>query len=168
MKINYPGKIGITLTLISRTRRAAIANAMASYGFASPMYEIAIYVWRHPGESQDAITEATLFDKATVARGAQKLEALGYIRRESSERDRRQYELYLTEKGAQVARGISDRINSVVAQASAGLGDEDRRIMYRALSSVCGNLARLAAKDEIDRGVCAAAAAAAPRNGASI
>ena len=140
MKINYPGKIGITLTLISRTRRAAIANAMASYGFASPMYEIAIYVWRHPGESQDAITEATLFDKATVARGAQKLEALGYIRRESSERVRRQYELYLTEKGEVLARDAYCAVIEWTDNLTRGLSETEKTQVAALLERMARNI----------------------------
>ena len=140
MKITHPGRIGFNLTLIARTRRAFVANAMSEYGFAPPMYEIAIYIWRHPGGSQDAVTEATLFDKATVARGAQKLEALGYIRRQCSERDRRQYELYLTEKGEVLASDAYRAFTQWTDILTRGLSETEKQYASALLERMARNI----------------------------
>ena len=157
----------LLIAKISRSIRRIKTEQMAEFHLKGPHVSCLYYLSAAPLTAAE-LCERCDEDKAAISRSLDYLEKTGHVCREGGADKRYRSMVYLTEKGAQVARGISDRINSVVAQASAGLGDEDRRSMYRALSSVCGNLARLAAKDEINRDVCAAAAAAAPRNGASI
>ena len=140
MKITHPGSLGFNLTLIARTRRTFVAKAMSDYGFAPPMYEIAIYIWRHPGGSQDAVTEATLFDKATVARGAQKLETLGYITRRCSEHDRRQYELYLTEKGEVLASRAYNAFTQWTDNLTRGMSEAEKAYVSAMLERMAKNI----------------------------
>lgn len=139
MKRDFHGSLGMSMTFITRTRRAALASRLP-YGFPSPMYEIAKYISRNPGVSQDAVTDMLRYDKATVARDTQKLEKLGYLRRVRSEKDRRQYELYLTESGEELATEVRLVISDWVAKLTAGMSEEEKHTAYELISRMADNV----------------------------
>lgn len=103
MKRNFHGNPLAVITYITRCRRAGIVSALPQYDFPGPIYDIAMCISKNPGISQDGVADKTRYDKATIARDAQKLEKGGYLRRESCTADRRQYELYLTGSGMKLA-----------------------------------------------------------------
>lgn len=141
MKRDFHGSIGWGLTFISRTRRAALSSALSEkYGFPTPMYEIAKYISKNPGVSQDAVTDMTRYDKATVARDAQKLEQLGYLRRVSSDRDRRQYELYLTDKGEALAEDVRLVVKQWYDKLTQGLSQREKELAYDLISRMANNV----------------------------
>ena len=51
--------------------------------------------------------------------------------------------LRLTEKGRDACRTIGGRIDAIVAEASAGLGAEERAVMYRALGTIGSRLEQI-------------------------
>ena len=85
---------------------------LRDYGFSGAMYMILLHIERHPGTTQDSIANHMFIDKCNVARRTKKLEALGYLYRETNQNDRRQNNLYLTEKG----RELVPVIRSYMAQ----------------------------------------------------
>ncbi len=139
MKRDFHGSLGMSMTFITRTRRAALTGKLP-YGFPSPMYEIAKYISKNPGVSQDAVTDMLRYDKATVARDTQKLEKLGYLRRVRSEKDRRQYELYLTDSGEQLAEEVRQVIRAWVKQLTTGFTEEERALAYEFISRMADNV----------------------------
>lgn len=126
MKQTSDGNFVLIFSFMGRCRRNALASALTEYNFPIPMYDIAMYVDRHPGTSQDSIVETTRYDKATIARDAQKLENGGYLVRKSSERDRRQYELYLTESGKKLADDARKAVLAWQSQITQGFTEEER------------------------------------------
>ncbi len=140
MKRDFHGSIVIGFTFLGRARRAALSNALQDYGFPIPMYDIAMFVSRNPGTSQDSIAEMTCYDKATIARDAQKLEAQGYLIRKSCDRDRRQYELYLTELGNKLAADAFAAINDWTKIITKGLSQEKQDELLSILMLMASNL----------------------------
>ena len=51
--------------------------------------------------------------------------------------------LLLTEKGAEAAKRIVEKIDGVLRYASEGLSEENRKIMYQSLHLVNDNLTKL-------------------------
>lgn len=66
----------------------------------------------------------------------------GYIVCEGAEKKRYKAPLRLTEKGRAAASGIAARIDRIVDAASEGLTEQERAVMYRALTRISGNLER--------------------------
>ncbi len=64
-------------------------------------------------------------DKASVARGARRLEELGHLRREQDPVDRRQYRLFLTQGGEEMLRIIEQAHLEFQRQLSRGVSPED-------------------------------------------
>ena len=140
MKRNFQGSIVLGISFLGRCRRNALTTALMDYNFPPPMYDIAMYVRRHPGSSQDSIAEMTRYDKATIARDAQKLEAGGYLIRNSCDRDRRQYELYLTEKGEKLAADAFAAASEWQSRITQGFSDGEREMALSLLQRMADNL----------------------------
>lgn len=140
MKHSFHGNIVLALSYMGRARRNALASALTEYNFPVPMYDIAMYADRHPGSSQDSIAEMTRYDKATIARDAQKLEAGGYLIRKNSERDRRQYELYLTESGKKLADDARAAALAWQERITRGFTDLERNQVLYLLQRMAENM----------------------------
>ena len=63
---------------------------LRDYGFSGAMYMILLHIERHPGTTQDSIANHMFIDKCNVARRTKKLEALGYLYRETNQNPHRE------------------------------------------------------------------------------
>ena len=77
-------------------------------------------------------------DKCNVARRTKKLEALGYLYRETNQNDRRQNNLYLTEKGRELVPIIRSYMGQWGRKITAGLTDEERATLIGLLTKMTG------------------------------
>ena len=102
------------------------------------------YIGKTPG----GLTAAELCrlcheDKAAISRSIDYLEKNGYLTCGSGGARRYRSPLRLTEKGRDACRTIGGRIDAIVAEASAGLGAEERAVMYRALGTIGSRLEQI-------------------------
>ena len=93
---HFTRELGRAVTFLSRSRKRFMNERLRDYGFSGAMYMILLHIERHPGTTQDSIANHMFIDKCNVARRTKKLEALGYLYRETNQNDRRQNNLYLT------------------------------------------------------------------------
>ena len=94
---HFTRELGRAVTFLSRSRKRFMNERLRDYGFSGAMYMILLHIERHPGTTQDSIANHMFIDKCNVARRTKKLEALGYLYRETNQNDRRQNNLYLTD-----------------------------------------------------------------------
>lgn len=97
---------------------------------------------------QDALTAKALCtlcgeDKANISRAVKYLEANGYVSCDSRAQKRYQSPLILTNKGREAGQYIAEKIDSVLQEASAGLSEEHRLIMYQSLALIDTNLNKI-------------------------
>ena len=131
-------EFGRTLTFLYRSRAKFMGERLRDYGFSGAMYMILLHVDRHPGASQDSIANHMFIDKCNVARRTKKLEALGYLYRETNQNDRRQNNLYLTEKGRELVPIIRSYMGQWGREITAGLTDEERTTLIGLLTKMTG------------------------------
>lgn len=134
----FSRELGRALTFLYRGRRKFMGESLKEYDFAGAMYMILLHVDRHPGASQDSIASHMYLDKCNVARRTKKLEDLGYLYRETDQSDRRQNNLYLTEKGKALAPVIRGCLGSWGDQVSAGLTEEEKQTLLTLLTKMTG------------------------------
>ena len=82
-------------------------------------------------------------DKAAISRSLDFLEKEGYLVCDSSARKRYRSPLRLSEKGEATGRRIMEKIDRIVREAGSALTEEERAVMYRALSAVSERLAQM-------------------------
>lgn len=131
-----------SLLRINRQRIKALRrDALNPNGYVGAMHLIVLYIGRNPGASQEDVVDYFALDKASVARGARRLEELGHLRREQDPDDRRQYRLFLTEGGREMRRVIDRAHLDFQRQLSRGVSPEDwaqLAILLGRLEENCG------------------------------
>jgi DNA-binding MarR family transcriptional regulator len=73
--------------------------------------------------SQKALSEELLIDKTTTAKAIGKLEAEGYVRRETDPIDGRYNLLYLTESGRAVVPKVQEVLDDLISKSKVGMDD---------------------------------------------
>lgn len=122
----FSRNFGSLINRMERKYRAYMDECMKPYKLNGRMPTYIIYLDKHPGSSQDSIANHYILDKCTVARSAKRLESLGYIRREINETDRRQYDLYLTDKGRELLLYIRQCQNRWSERFTGVLTDQEQ------------------------------------------
>lgn len=102
------------------------------------MYLILLHIERHPGTTQDNIANHMFIDKCNVARRTKKLETLGYLYRETDRTDRRQNNLYLTEKGQELVPVIRSYMSQWGRSITATLSDQECATLIALLTKMTG------------------------------
>ncbi len=82
-------------------------------------------------------------DKANVSRCVEYLEENGYIKKRPKDAKRYKAPLELTERGHSAAEIINSRIGMILDEASVGISDADREILYRSLGIISENLQKI-------------------------
>ena len=123
---SFARELGLAVTFLTRNRSRFMGERLKEYGFSGAMYNILLYVDRHPGATQDAIATHMYIDKSNVARRIRQLEDLGYVRRETDPTDRRQNNLTLTESGRALAPLIRSYLGEWSSTIAADLTSEER------------------------------------------
>ena len=115
-----------SLLRINRQRlRILRRTVLTPNGYVGVMHLIVLHVGHNPGASQDDVVNVFALDKASVARGARRLEEMGHLRRAQDPQNRRQYQLFLTPAGEEMRRHISAAYDHFQQQLSHGVSDED-------------------------------------------
>lgn len=131
-------EFGRALTCLYRSRRKFMGEHLRDYGFSGAMYMILLHVDRHPGVSQDNISTHMYIDKCNVARRTKKLEELGYLYRETDPGDRRQNNLYLTQKGKELIPIIKTYLYQWGRNITADLNSREQDTLIALLSKMTG------------------------------
>lgn len=135
-------KIIRLISNLERKRRRYINEGLREYGLQGAMFMYLTTLEIHPGSSQDFIAEHLGIDKSNVARTARKLEDAGYIRRELSPTDRRQYCMYLTEEGKGLLPVIFNRLHSWTELVAGNLDENERMLAVDLLDRMMENASK--------------------------
>ena len=131
-------ELGRAVTCLHRSRSKFMGERLREHGFSGAMYMILLHVDRHPGASQDSIANHMYIDKCNVARRTKKLEELGYIRRETDQADRRQNNLYLTDKGRELVPVIKTYLSQWGQGMTESLSEKEKDTLITLLTKMTG------------------------------
>lgn len=137
---NHAHEIVRIISFLERRRRRFMNEGLRAYGLHGTMFMYIVTLDNFPGSSQDFLSEHLSIDKSNVARTAKRLENEGFIVREVSSFDRRQYCMYLTDKGKEVLPLIRSLLNEWSVQASAGLSPESKALAVDVLAQMLFNV----------------------------
>ncbi len=79
-------------------------------------------------------------DKANISRAIDTLESGEFVVCNSKTQKKYNCPISLTDKGTELAKSVADKIDNIVALASRGVSEEDRRIFYSSLALISNNL----------------------------
>ena len=135
---DFTRELGRAETCLHRSRSKFMGERLREHGLSGAMYMILLHVDRHPGASQDSIANHMYIDKCNVARRTKKLEELGYIRRETDQADRRQNNLYLTDKGRELVPVIKTYLSQWGQGMTESLSEKEKDTLITLLTKMTG------------------------------
>ena len=137
-------KFSYFISEISHHWHKISADVMEEYGMKGPysVYFTAMYRCTE-GITATKLCELCSRDKADVSRAIALMEKKGLATKEGAN-----YRalIKLTEEGKRVAEQIKARAESAVEQGGKGLTDEQRKVFYDAIETICLNLEELSEK----------------------
>lgn len=139
----------VLINRISRNIRKIKNYEMSEYNLRSSHVSCLYYLYSANGLTATDLCERCEEDKATISRSLDYLEKNGYLICEAKSTKRYKSPLVLTDKGNEVAKKITDKINYVLDEISVGLTEEERIQFYRSLSVISESLDAVAKGKDI-------------------
>ena len=136
--LDFTRELGRAVTFLHRSRSRFMAERLRDLGFSGAMFLILLHIDRHPGTTQDSIANHMFINKCNVARHTKKLELLGYLYRETDQTDRRQNNLYLTQRGKELAPVIRQYLGDCGRTITADLTDQECATLIALLTKMTG------------------------------
>ena len=130
----------VLIAKISRNIKKIKNREMAEYGLRSVHVTCLYYLSAEDSLSATELCELCEEDKATISRAIDYLEAQGYLVRESTSQKRYKSMLSLTEKGIDVGRKITEKIECVLDEICIDLDEAERAEFYRSLAIISDSL----------------------------
>ncbi len=113
---------------------------MADFDLKSPHVSCLYYLYKMKSLTAKELSDISVEDKAAISRSIDYLEKNGYLTCTVSTHKRYRAPIVLTEKGELIAMKLADKIDSILQRAGDGVSEENRRIMYEALTRISQNL----------------------------
>ena len=114
---NFTRELGRAVTFLHRSRARFMNERLRDLGFSGAMYLILLHIERHPGATQDSIA---------------------YLYRETDQNDRRQNNLYLTQRGRELTPVIRRYMSQWGREVSASLSDQECATLIALLTKMTG------------------------------
>ena len=120
-----PDEVLDRFSALARSLRAAAAQTYATFEVGSTQARFLRYIDRHSQISQADLARATDSDPTLTGRVLETLIERGWVRRERSEEDRRQYLLELSAAGKRASKRVTEARRQVARRMVAVLDDHD-------------------------------------------
>lgn len=131
---------GQYISAVYRHMQILITAELAPYRIGSGQYIFLMAIASRQPITQKTLSEELLIDKTTTAKAIAKLEAEGYVRRETDPTDNRYQLLYLTASGHEVVPKVQEALGRVKNQTRKGISDEQYDQLIGMLQTVLRNL----------------------------
>lgn len=112
----------------------------AGIGLTRAQWQVLANIARGPGLNQAALASLLDIEPITLVRLLDRLEAMGFVERRLDPRDRRQRNLFLTDKAWPELERIRALGAAVREEALAGLDDAERKRLLEILAGLKTNL----------------------------
>ena len=121
---------------------------MSEFDLKSPHVSCLYHLYKAGELTAKELCDISKEDKASVSRSIEYLETNGFISCNSTTKKRYKAILTLTEKGREIGAALAKKIDAILEQASVGLSEENRAVMYETLSLIHDNLENICNKYE--------------------
>jgi len=139
-QVNWDQRLGFLMHDVSRLRRKVFDEVMQPEGVTRSQWWVMAHLSRHDGISQSDLAERLDIGRAALGGLIDRLEAQNFVRRMSSNHDRRTKLVYLSDEGRTMIenmRAKSDRVSEAILE---GLDTKQRQQLADMLELVKQNL----------------------------
>ena len=125
-----------------RSSENYFAKKLAKLRIGRGQHSFLLVLYRKDGISQDQLARALHINKAAVARALSKLEKKGYVERRKDNADRRNNQVYLTDKARKIKNELLSEINAWTDTLAESLSDTEREQIIELLKRMGDNADR--------------------------
>jgi len=119
------------VSILYRRRKMFMSKMLESHGALGIFHLTVAALSLHNGASQEQLASVLKCDKATITNAVKKLESEGFVRRRSSDEDRRANKVFLTPKAIALVPKIEAAHRKWLIKISAGFSSDDLdRFLY--------------------------------------
>lgn len=124
------------------------SQEMVEYNLKSSHVSCLYYLYRAKSLTAKELCLLCGEDKANISRAIKHLEKEEYITCKTTAQKRYQSALLLTEKGKVVAKELTEKIDRILDSVGKDLPEENRKIFYQSLATICDQLESICTKYE--------------------
>ena len=139
----------VLINRINRNIRKIKKQRMAEHDLSSAHVSCLYFLYLSENLTATDLCERCEEDKATISRAVDFLETNGFLTCNTKSAKRYKSPLILTEKGKNVGKEITDKIDLVLKDVSDCLTEEERIAFYRYLTTISDHLERISDQGEI-------------------
>jgi len=136
------------LNNISRSQALYRRSRIPAEDLQAGHYAFVFAICREPGRSQEELARELCINKSTVARHLNHLEDKGYITRNPLSNDKRQFEVYPTEKMLEILPKVREVSREWTTLLSEGISEEELAVFNSVLDRMQARAREIVEKQE--------------------
>lgn len=145
--MSHPKSIGRYTSCIYRNFHKYMHDQLQEYSLGSGQFHFLMMLYRKDGVNQETLAETLHIDKATSARAIKKLEQQGFVTRKKDTNDRRNYNVFLTEKAKKLKPKIRKTLHNWTKILLKDISKEDEQRLYTLLEKIALNATEYHSKE---------------------
>lgn len=143
LRENVERNFGFILHDVARLLRTAFDRRVKELGLTRSQWWVLTHLFRKDGVTQSELAEVLELERASLGRLLDRLEAKGWVRRETDARDRRAKRIFLTEAVEPPMKTMRRLAAEVRRDALCGLSPEEQDRFVDTLLAIKSNLMAL-------------------------
>ena len=140
MQTIFDDSLGFVINKVNLRLKAELFRSARAYDVTAEQWGILNFVAASQGVTQAELSDRTLKDKPNINRIVERLMAKGLLEKRPHPIDRRAHRLYLTEAGEALHLRLMPIVSAVLADATAGIAQEELTQMKATLDKIYRNL----------------------------
>lgn len=128
--------LGWHVAVLARKMAAQLDSELKKYDLKITYWPTLFLLWENEGLSQTELAQACMTEHYTTTRILDKLEILGLIERRTDPNSRRTFRIYLTEKGRELERPLTDLARRVNDYYLARLPEKKQDAFIRMMQDI--------------------------------
>lgn len=132
--------IGYLVTQAQRHIHKGLGAKLQQHGVTVAQWSVLVVLWEVDGLTQKQLSDRVTVETATLSRTIDRMERDGLVKRVRSTTDRRQINVFLSERGAGLWRDLVPEAEAMIDRALVGISDDEEETLRRLLKRVIENV----------------------------
>jgi DNA-binding MarR family transcriptional regulator len=133
--------LGYLVNALARAFARALSTRIASHGVTPAQWAVLLVLWAEDGPTQTALSRRVAIETPTMVRTLDRMERDHLVTRRRNVRDRRQVNVFLTERGRALRDKLVPSAVAVNEAATRGFDDAERSHAVDLMARMLANLA---------------------------
>jgi len=139
VKMKDKKSVGRIISCIHRLSYMNLHKKLEKYNIGPGQLHFLMMLYNHDHINQECLAHRLLTDKATSARAIKKLEEEGFVKRLKDEKDRRAYNIILTEKALKLRPIIKKTLFEWTDTLLTDFTEDDKKSLFEKLEKIKEN-----------------------------